>query len=86
MSVQDGLRFYDDQKATMPRILDYGGWCCFGESLPSICILQISHTLHVWVLSCLKCRSSKDLSETKLLFKLPGLKIWIPPRETKLSL
>ena len=35
MSVQDGLRFYDDQKATMPRILDYGGWCCFGESHPS---------------------------------------------------
>lgn len=27
VSVQDGLRFYDDQKATMPRILDYGGWC-----------------------------------------------------------
>ena len=58
MSVQDGLRFYDDQKATLPRILDYGGVCgavskfgascCQAFGVAAMPVAQPGHCAMIW--------------------------------------
>lgn len=58
VSVQDGLRFYDGQIATMPVILEYGGVCgavskfgascCQAFGVPAMPVAQPGHCALIW--------------------------------------
>lgn len=58
VSVHDGLRFYDNEKATMPRILSYGGVCgavskfgascCQAFGVPAMPVGQPGHCAMIW--------------------------------------
>ena len=56
--MQEGLRFYDGQKATLPRILAYGGvcgavskWgasCCQAFGVCAMPVAQPGHCAMIW--------------------------------------